>query len=335
MSFLFGRARFSLLILSAIFILAGCQNFQVKTKVQESADSSQGETHREVSVGSSGAGSDVTSSEVKNETAGEDSLPDVLVAKTPTKQVPRFGFIFGPGGAKAFAHAGFIQELQARKVPVHAVSGIEWGAFVAGLYAYRASANDVQWQIGKIKGEDVYQQHMISRQITPGNMDKVEKVLGDAVGSTMTDKTRIPFSCPAYALGRSESFIMSRSQLRQAVSYCMPLPPLLMPYKGYVASPMDLAPLVRFMRSQGANYIVYVSVLGPQALRDSKLDTSSAILWNFADHRKLARFGVDASLSIPVNEYSIMDIDRSREIVAKGSDSSKIVLDKFLASWGL
>lgn len=343
MNSLFGlKSRNFIFILSLAF-LVGCQSFNLKTrdgKAGSPTDSSGVSVSSDHRTGGEsrpeGLGTSMPSEVLETEpVAPTEALPDVLVAKTPTKTIPKFAFILGPGGAKAFAHVGFLQELQSRKVPVQVISGIEWGALVAGLYAYRGSVNDVQWQLSKIKSEDVMKRNFITRQLEPGSMDQLSSLLYDAVGNSQTDKTRIPFACPSYMLARSEGFVMSRSYLREAISYCMPLPPLLSPYKGYVAHPMDIGLIAQYLRSRGANYVVYVSVLGPQGGKGANLDTSSTILWNFADQKALARYGVDASLSIPINEYSIVDIDRSREIMIKGADLSKTVLNKFLAPWGL
>lgn len=315
--------------MSGFFILIGCQSFKIKTNVQPKVNSNVGVVQEkkleEETVVSS-------SEEAVDDNVG---LPETISANKVSRILPKFAFILGPGGAKAFAHIGFLQELQNRKIPIQIISGIEWGAFVGGLYAFRGSINDVQWQATKLKSDDVLKKNFISRQYEPNTLDRVYSFLNDAVGAQQTDKTQIPFACPSLMLSKSDTYIMNKSLLRDVISFCLPLPPLYKPFKGYAAQPMDLKVITQYLRSKGATYIVYVSVMGTGATRGADSDTSGTMLWHFATQKALPRHGVDANLEINVNEYSIMDFDRSRDIINKGADSSRILLDRFLANWGL
>ena len=337
MNFLFGllsRNQFKTFAFIGLVIgvLAGCQNLPIKSR-----STSPSETTPATATGTNDSvvSADSTNSSTEESSDVVEAMPDVLPERANVKTIPRFAFIFGPGGARAMGHVGFLQELQKRKVPVEAVGGIEWGALIAGLYAHRGSVNDVQWQIGKIRTDIVTKKNFITRQNESASTEGMYQFISDAVGSTATERTKVPFACPSFMLSRQETFIMSKSALRDAMALCLPMSPILLPHKGYVAQPYDLQPLVQHLRSRGANYVVYVSVLDSKTSRVSGLDTSSAMLWDLAGQKSLKRQGVDAVLTLPLNEYSIMDFDRSRDIMMKSSDLSRTLLDSFLNQWGL
>lgn len=318
--------------------LTGCQNLPIKSRsTPKSATTavSGGGTSEAVSSNQTAESTSEAEEGTDSAEATPEALPDTLPERAEVKTLPRFAFIFGPGGARAMGYVGILQELQKRKVPVEAVAGIEWGALVAGLYAHRGSVNDVQWQIGKLRTDIVTKKNFITRQNEPASTEGIYQFISEAVGSSATERTKVPFACPSFMLARQETFIMSKSALRDAMALCLPMSPILLPHKGYVAQPYDLQPLVQHLRSRGANFIVYVSVLDSKASRVSSLDTSSSMLWNLAGQKSLKRQGVDAVLSLPLNEYSIMDFDRSRDIMLKGSDMSRTLLDSFLNRWGL
>jgi NTE family protein len=156
-----------LLVAILIVGLIGCQTQPVK-------DGPKGPTEKSTTTKSKDTPSTITAQPVPMPEADEKevkSLPDdnltpdeaeVEHKPKPVPRLPKVGVIFGPGGGKVFGHIGVLQEFQKNKIPIYNVAGMEMGALVASLYAWRGSANDTEWQLFKIKSEDVLKKNLIS-----------------------------------------------------------------------------------------------------------------------------------------------------------------------------
>jgi hypothetical protein len=91
-----------------------------------------------------------------------------------SKSRPRLALILGPGGLRAYAHAGFVQELAKARIPISFMVGVEMGAVPAALYAYKGQPFDPEWQMMKFKEEDLIKSSLLSR----AGAQKVESLAG-------------------------------------------------------------------------------------------------------------------------------------------------------------
>lgn len=141
------KIKINIFILSLLF-LASCAQKSVQVKNTHTGTTYETYDPRQVEPPAQAT----PPSEVEN--SGSLTPLDVMppAMQVPlNKALPKFGFIFSGGGAKAWGHVGFLKELQKLKWPVHAVAGFEWGAVVAAIYAQNLSANEVEWELSKLK----------------------------------------------------------------------------------------------------------------------------------------------------------------------------------------
>lgn len=238
-------------------------------------------------------------------------------ASTFRKDQPlKVGVILGPGGAKVYGHIGFLRELQKRKVDVHVISGLEWGALAASIYAWKGYVNDVEWQMMKLKEEEWFPRNLVSSRQDDIALDQVRDDLNKIFGNTNLPSFKIPFSCPAWNLERNQTYMMNRGRLSQMLPFCLGYPPLFRPYQRNVAAMHDVRGLADHMRSQGANHILYVNVLDGMGISPFGENMASNVAWN--EHLGLAtkkQNGVDEVISIPLREYDFRSFDRKKEIV--------------------
>ena len=75
--------------------------------------------------------------------------------KPPVVTLPKVGVILGPGGMKSFAHSGVLKALLDKKINIDYIVGFEWGSLVASYYAQSAKIHEVEWQLYKLKEEDL------------------------------------------------------------------------------------------------------------------------------------------------------------------------------------
>lgn len=237
------------------------------------------------------------------------------------KALPKFGFIFSGGGAKTWGHIGVLKELQKLKWPVHAVAGFEWGAVVAAIYAQNLSANEVEWEISKLK-----------------EFNKSESFLKTVFEKKNTVDLKVPFVCPSLNISRQAYYLLNRGHLQQLIPFCVSQPSLTPIYQQSVAVMTDVPSLAQHLRSTGANRIILVNVMSQSKMRSFTNDYTSAenILWvESAALMAKKPAGVDDIININLDDYGIKDLDKRRDIIAKGAELSYDQLKKLAQKYGL
>lgn len=237
------------------------------------------------------------------------------------RTLPKFGFIFSGGGAKTWAHIGVLKEMQKLKWPVHAVAGFEWGAVVAATYAENLSPNEVEWEMAKLK-----------------EFDKTDRFLKAAFEKKSTTDLKVPFVCPSLNIGKQAYYLLNRGMLQQLIPFCVSQPPLTPAYSQSVAVMTDVGGLAQHLRSTGANRIILINVLSQSNLRSFVSDYTSAenILWvQSAALMAKKPAGVDEVININLDDYGIKDLDKRRDLIAKGSELSYDQLKKLAQKYGL
>lgn len=248
--------------------------------------------------------------------AQEPAKPPVI-----SRNIPRFGFIFSGGGAKTWAHIGVLKELQKMKWPIHGVSGFEWGSVVAAIYAENLSANEVEWEMSKLK-----------------DFDKSDLFIKAVFDKKSTSDLKIPFVCPSLNLNKQSYFLLNRGQLEQLIPFCLSQPPVMAPHAQSVAVMSDVPSLAQHLRSTGVQKVILVNVLAQARPRSFVKDYASAenILWaQSAALMSKKMMGVDDVIQINLDDYGIKDIDQRRDLIAKGAEISYDQIVKLAAKYGL
>jgi NTE family protein len=301
----------------SIFSLLSCQtprskkDFDGTPKVpaKEGVPSSSGATAKENEGGEKGL--DSNSPMPNDQQPGPPAQPPVI---TP-ENLPKIGLILGPGGAKAFAHIGILHEFEREKIPIHSVAGLEFGAPMAALYSWKGFANDVEWQMMKLKTE-----RLANRWSDPqGTFDFLDLVFQ----KSKVEDLKLPFACLAHNLAKSQLYVMSRGPLRQLLPYCWPYPPLMKPYASNISGVRDPRMLADYLRSQGANYIVYVNVLAGKQHAPFVGDKEGLenIVWQeIATSLSKSPQGIDYTIQLNLENFSLVGFDKKREIVQKGAE---------------
>jgi predicted acylesterase/phospholipase RssA len=263
-------------------------------------------------------------------------LPDIPSPQEPVApalpavptEVPKIGLILGPGALRAYAHAGLLQEFFRTKIPVNAIVGIETGAMVAGLYAHKGQAFDVEWQMMKLKESDWLTSSVMGEK-RPQEVTALNKFFDEVFGSATVESSRVPFACPALNLQKQSIYRMSKGPLAEVIRYCMSLPPLFNPYKQNIAAAVDLKDAVEFMRGKGINYVVYVHLLGgPTA--------ENRAHWGLI-HQALMRQAASVNQVIPISmsEFDFNDFEKRREMIKKGQLVGKAAAETLIKRLGL
>jgi NTE family protein len=235
----------------------------------------------------------------------EDKQPPPEVARFAN---PKIGLILGPGSARALAHIGVVQELAKAKLPITHVVGLEIGALVGAIYSQKGQPFDVEWQISKLK-----------------DLKSLGPFIQGIFGSTKTEDLKVSFSCPAYNLAKSQYFMMNRGLIGQMLPYCLSAPPMLKPYNHNVAAVSEVRAAIDYLKSKGANYIVYVHVLqAKNGLISGGLEDEDNLFWTFTALSISRQWqAADFVITVPVQDFDLKDWSHRREIIQKGIEAGQ------------
>lgn len=260
-----------------------------------------------------------------------EAPPSLSQAKLPvsSKSRPRLALILGPGGMRAYAHAGFVQEFAKARIPLSFVVGVEMGALPAALYAHKAQPFDPEWQMMKLKEEDLIKSTLLSR----AGAQKVESLAGPLqgiFGQSRIEDSRIPFYCPSYSLSKRQTYLVSRGSYAQNLLYCLGIGPLFEPFQGSGAQPLAISQIAESLKAKGAQLIVYVDLFAENGLEESE----SGWLWGVIQQ------GIESQLKsvdrvVKVTGLSgLRDFSRRREMLVKGQEAGKKFVETLQQNYG-
>lgn len=259
--------------------------------------------------------------------------PDTFLSK----ELPKIGVILGPGGLKTFAHVGVLREFARARVPIHAITGLEWGAMMASFYAEKGLANDVDWKAFRMKDSDLSTGGVL-RNGRVRSMADFDSYLSIALPSGSLDKDKVPFGCPT-VVKRDRLQFLSKGVTKDVVSRCLPFPPLLGPFGDNMAAVDAIEESAAWLRSQGANLIILVNVLGAgEPLSNGKLEDQygTSVLWTEV-RRKLMKVRapvVNWIVSVNTVGKAVDDLGSRRANVELGAKAATDLTTKLTKQYG-
>lgn len=238
---------------------------------------------------------------------------------------PKISVIISAGGAKSIAGLGVLKAFQKAKIPVYTVGGVEFGSLVAALYAKSNSLSEAEWQLSKIKDTD-FSKSLSNRDLA--------KFLESMWKNESIESFSTPFSCTSLNFARKKSYVLTKGQVRQALSFCLPYPPLFDPVEKSYAAPKELQQLFRHQFRQKTDIIVFVNVLND---RDNDYvkpnDSMLNLLWvenvtNVASDRVL-------QLDVPARNYDIRQVSSYRELIDLGEKAAQRTIENLQKNFNL
>lgn len=261
--------------------------------------------------------------------SGGEAPPAVLPA------MPKVGLILGPGAMKTYAHIGVLQELSRKRIPIHAIAGIEMGALVAGFYAHKGQAFDPEWQMFKLKEEDLISRQLLSSSVKAKKAEDLRPLFKDSLSQIKVDGTRVPFTCPLWDLKSNQTLMAVKGALDEAVMSCMSFAPLFRTSRSQWIAAFDLKATADQLRAMGANVVVYVSVVGEN--EDLKLgEEHEKWLWSLGRGQIQKQIsGIHHVIQVDTRGTDLLDFSARKSLVQKGAESTKSAADQMIKKFGL
>lgn len=209
---------------------------------------------------------------------------------------------------------------------------------MAGAYAGSGQINDAEWKAFKLKESELPAAGFLSRKPDPAGVSSLREFFNSAFGSSTAEKTKIPFSCPA-AKATEKGYQLGRGKVQDLVAKCLPYPPLYRENDGWFASPFAIEDSAAWLRSQGANVILLVNVLGPGGILPgvSASDASPEnVLWNEI-RREMTRAKapvVNHVITVNTQGHSISDYGARRNLMDAGQRAATDTLNKMVSQYG-
>jgi NTE family protein len=329
-NFSFSGKKHSLLILS-LFFVAACQHLRTREDIEAAKEEERAETPSGPVQPPKYEGQVPTQPPLQ----AQQPVPPV---SSPIPAIPKIGLILGPGGARAYGHIGALQNLSRLKVPIYATVGIEWGAPAAALLSSKGQVYDVEWQMFKLKDDELSKKSLIGSSAKGSDVSGLKEFFQTAFGNQRVESFRHPFGCPAYNIAKNQVYMMSRGQVEQLMPYCVPYPPMFKPYNRNVSAVRELKMASDYLRSQGANYIVFVNVLGRDAGRRPLVkdaDSAESIMWSeLASFYTKPQAGIDVMVNVDLDGYFVTDFEKRREIMQKGAEVSQKSIENWARKLG-
>lgn len=250
----------------------------------------------------------------------------------------RVAVILGPGGYKAFAHAGVIKELKRRNIPINAVAGLEWGSLVAGLFAQRGQINEAEWKLYKLEKLDLNNTSFFSSKKEANSLKILNGFFRENLNLRDVGQSAVPFFCPSLSLTQGTIIWQDRGPLARAVSNCLAYPPLFTSESLIMAGLFSYDEIISRFKREGYNVIILVNVLGDGPMFEAKFmkeDNATSLLWSEA-RRALWRAKSLVTDVIDVNTRGVMlsDFESRKLLVTAGEAAGERAAKQLVTKYG-
>lgn len=313
----------AVLVLLSLAVLVGCQPQSKKPDTTQVPPALSPTPPKGLPQGSSEVAAPVTTP-----TPSETPLPETVKVGEKAK----VALILGPGGLRAYAHAGVLQEIHRSKAQVVAVGGLEMGALAAALYSQKPQAFEAEWQMMKLKEQDFFERGLMGGSSVK-DLSQWNDYLKSVFGSARLEDGRLPFACVTLQLDRQQSMVVSKGLVTQNLAGCLAFPPLFKPEDRFVAGADQLGLLVQFFRQKGATHVIYVDLLSDRTRSLSK-DESTAVVWSLVSSSLQAQLPlVQEVLKIPISG-ELNQFSQRKDLIQKGKEATAKNLNSILQKIG-
>ncbi|MBK9293845.1 MAG: hypothetical protein IPM57_05275 [Oligoflexia bacterium] len=256
--------------------------------------------------------------------------------QAPTKVLP-VGVFFGPGALRTYAHVGVLKALHQAQIPIVAVGGHEWGAVVAAFYAFSKSANSVEWQMLKLRKDQIPTRSFLSATLAPKESASFLQYLKFVFADKLLEETKIPFSC--FTTDNERSYPVKDGKAFERVAMCASLPPMYKAFESkWIAVPNVESDWVDSLKAAGAEFLIYVDSLSEGAFfskyKYDSQETLTALWTGIRNNSNLAQKQANMVIQTGVVN-DLLDFDSRREMIKKGEEVGKSALEPLKAAIGV
>ena len=195
--------------------------------------------------------------------------------KEESKKVekPKIGLFISGAGANTFSVVPILELFQKQNLHFDFISGTGWGAWLAAVYAKNQSAEELKWNLFKLKEKGVFGTRWFN------NKRKRVKILKALTKEILPSSLSTPFVCPALSK-QGKILWFTGNKPTQALFNCLNrLPPLFFFFNksGIQGSLFSVKPTFTYIQNSGINTLIW---LKPSlSTKNFKQDPVFSIFW--------------------------------------------------------
>jgi NTE family protein len=253
----------------------------------------------------------------------------------------RIGLALGGGVVLGAAHIGVLRALEELDIHIDYITGTSIGAFVAALYAFGKSCDEMETIAGELEWIDtaglaLSQYGLLSNQ-------KLGEIMCRLIGDVKFRDARIPLGMVASDVVSGERVPLTTGRVADAVmaSCCIPgiFTPVTIRRKMLIDGGLLENVPIMMAREMGAGTIIAVDLFtashshrAPDNLVDLLLNTYYAAMRNAA--RPYNEFA-DVLITPDLSEFNLLGTDQISAIIRTGYQSARETLTEYLSKSSL
>jgi len=257
------------------------------------------------------------------------------IGKILHKEKKKIGLALGGGAVLGAAHIGVLKALEEHQVKIDFIAGTSIGAFVAALYAFGKSWQDIEEISREMKWIDLSGISLSKYGLL--NNKKMGHLFTEILGDVDVSEAKIPLAIIAANAANGKKVVFTEGNLSQAIMASTAIPGIFQPleYKDQLLIDGGVVENVpnSTCRKLGANYVIGVDLnakhqyFKPHNIIDVILNSFHIIMQQNA---ALQTQSADLLIKPDLSEFNRADMHQVEKLFEKGyKDSNKQLKEIF------
>lgn len=243
----------------------------------------------------------------------------------------KIGLALGGGAALGAAHIGVLKAIEELKIKICCLSGNSIGAFVAALYAFGVSWQEMEEIAQKMHWFEISKLSLSKYSLLSNK--KLGKIVCDKIGDVGFEQAKIPLAIVAGDLSTGNKVVFDKGKVADAVMASTAIPGVFKPrvvegrflVDGGVVENVP----VSLLKPLGARYTIAVNLSAkrsfqkPENIVDVMINSYYAILMNLS---QAVTEDADLVIKPDVREFSLVNTRNADKLIQKGYEEAMKVL---------
>jgi len=247
----------------------------------------------------------------------------------------KIGLALGGGAALGAAHIGVLKAIDELDIKISYLSGNSIGAFVAALYAFGITWQEMEEIARNMHWFDISKISLSKYSLLSNK--KLGKVLNDRIGDVEFEQAKIPLAIVAGDLNSGKKVIFNKGKVADAVMASAAIPgvfrPLVINGRFLVDGGVVENVPVSLLRPLGAKFTIGVNLSAkrsfqkPDNIIDVLINSYYSVIMNLS---KAVTEDADLMILPDVSGFSLVDMKNADKLIVNGYDEAINVLSSNL-----
>jgi len=243
----------------------------------------------------------------------------------------KIGLALGGGAALGAAHIGVLKAIDELNIKISFISGNSIGAFVAALYAFGISWQEMENIATKMHWFDISKLSLSKYSLLSNK--KLGKIIYDKIGDVEFEQAKIPLAIVAGNLNSGNKVVFDKGKVVDAVIASTAIPgvfkPMIINNEFLVDGGVVENVPVSLLKPLGAKYTIAVNLSAkrafqkPENIIDVLINSFYALVLNLS---KAVTEDANLVISPDVSNFSLVDTKNAAKLIEKGYEEAIKVL---------